>query len=166
MATQTAVETSPDHYRAPGWVTRQLMNRAIRGLSRLGVSVRGSHVLEVPGRRTGAIQQVPVNLLDHAGRRYLVAPRGETQWVRNVRANGGRLDLVLGRRRSHIVATELDDAVKAEILRAYLARWKAEVGTFFGGADATSSDAELAAIAHRHPVFVLAEDDTAGEVAR
>jgi hypothetical protein len=165
MSTQVATGTGA-HYRAPGWLTRQLMNRAVRGLTRLGVSVWGSRVLEVPGRRTGAIQRVPVNLLEHAGRRHLVAPRGETQWVRNVRANGGRLDLVLGRRRSHVVATELDDAVKAEILRAYLARWKTEVGTFFDGVDDTSSDAELAAVAHRHPAFVLADDDTADEVAR
>jgi deazaflavin-dependent oxidoreductase (nitroreductase family) len=143
------------HYRAPGWLTRQVLNRGIRGLTRLGVSVRGSRILEVPGRRTGAVQQVPVNLLEHAGRRYLVAPRGEAQWVRNVRANEGGLDLVLGRHRSAHVATELPDREKVEVLRAYLRRWKAEVGAFFDGVDADSTDEELAAIAPRHPVFVL-----------
>jgi deazaflavin-dependent oxidoreductase (nitroreductase family) len=154
MSTQVVTGTAA-RYRPPGWLTRQLMNRVVRGLTRLGVSVWGSRVLEVPGRRTGAIQQVPVNLLEHAGHRYLVAPRGETQWVRNVRANEGRVDLVLGRRRTAQVATELPDSDKVEVLRAYLRRWRAEVGAFFDGVDADSTDEELAAIAPRHPVFAL-----------
>jgi deazaflavin-dependent oxidoreductase (nitroreductase family) len=166
MTTQAAIQTSAPHYRPPGWATRQLMNRAVRALTRLGVSVWGSRILEVPGRRTGAIQRVPVNLLDHAGQRYLVAPRGTTQWVRNVRANEGHLDLVLGRRRTAVVAIELDEADKVEVLRAYLARWKAEVGAFFDGVDDASSDVELAAVAPRHPVFALVDTEARDEVER
>jgi deazaflavin-dependent oxidoreductase (nitroreductase family) len=159
----TAPTTSTDghrtavHYQAPGWVTRNVMNRAVAWLTRRGISVWGSRVLEVPGRRTGQPRRTPVNLLDLDGTAYLVSPRGHGQWVRNVRANDGRLDLLLGRRRSDYVATELDDTEKVEVLRAYLRRWKAEVGTFFGGVDADSGDEELAAIAHRHPVFRLVE---------
>ena len=145
------------HYREPGWFTRNVFNPAIAGLTRLGVSVWGSRVLEVPGRKTGEPRRNPVNLLTHEGRQYLVSPRGHGQWVRNVRANDGRLDLLLGRRRTHYVASELADTEKTEVLRAYLKRWKAEVGQFFDGVDANASDDELAAIAPRHPIFLLTE---------
>ncbi|HEY9557906.1 MAG TPA: nitroreductase family deazaflavin-dependent oxidoreductase [Acidimicrobiales bacterium] len=153
MSTEPSA-TQP-HYRKPGWFTRNVLNRAIRAMTRAGISVWGSRVLEVPGRRSGQPQQVPVNLLELDGTQYLVSARGHGQWVRNVRANEGRLDLLVGRRRSSYVATELPDADKAPILRAYLVRWKAEVGAFFDGVDAQASDDELIAIAHKHPVFVL-----------
>jgi deazaflavin-dependent oxidoreductase (nitroreductase family) len=143
------------HYRRPGWFTRNVFNRAVRGLTRLGVSVWGSRVLEVPGRRTGEPRQVPVNLLTVDGRDYLVSARGTGEWVRNVRANDGELDLLLGRRRTHHVATELADADKVAVLRAYLRKWKAEVGVFFDGVDADSTDDEIAAEAPKHPVFAL-----------
>lgn len=149
------VEMTAAHYRRPGWMTRALLNRAVAGFTRLGVSIWGSRVLEVPGRRTGARQRVPVNLLTHDGRQYLVSARGHGQWVRNVRANGGRLHLRLGRQLTAHVATELGDAEKVEVLRAYLRRWKAEVGLFFDGVDARSTDEDLLAIAPRHPVFRL-----------
>ncbi|MDN5790403.1 MAG: nitroreductase/quinone reductase family protein [Micrococcales bacterium] len=112
-------------------------------------------MIEVKGRRSGLPRQVPVNLLSIDGTHYLVAPRGNAEWVRNVRAAGGHLDLLLGRSREHRVATELADGDKADILRPYLRRWKAEVGAFFDGAHADSSDAELQRIAPRHPVFRL-----------
>jgi hypothetical protein len=101
---------------------------------------------------------VPVNLLEIDGTHYLVSPRGTGEWVRNVRAARGHLDLLLGRRREHWVAGEVADADKVAILRAYLRRWKAEVGVFFGGVSADSTDAEIAAIASRHPVFELRRD--------
>jgi deazaflavin-dependent oxidoreductase (nitroreductase family) len=145
------------HYKAPGWFTRNVFNRAIARLTRMGVSVWGSRVLEVPGRKSGEPRRVPVNLLTHDGRQYLVSPRGEGQWVRNVRANDGGLDLLLGRKRDHRVATELVDDAKVEVLRAYLRRWKAEVGVFFDGVGPDSSDDELQRIAPKHPVFLLDE---------
>jgi deazaflavin-dependent oxidoreductase (nitroreductase family) len=151
----SGLASSTAHYRRPGWFTRQVFNRAVARLTRLGVSVWGSRVLEVRGRTSGLPRQVPVNLLEVDGEHYLVSPRGTGEWVRNVRAASGGLDLLLGRRREHCVATEVADADKVEILRAYLGRWKAEVGVFFGGVSATSTDAELAAIAPRHPVFKL-----------
>jgi deazaflavin-dependent oxidoreductase (nitroreductase family) len=147
--------TPSPHYRRPGFFTRHVFNPAVAGLTRLGISVWGSRVLEVPGRRSGTPRRVPVNLLTHDGRQYLVSARGHGEWVRNVRANEGRLDLLVGRRRRSYVATELADADKVDVLRAYLRRWKAEVGVFFEGVDATSSDEEILAIADRHPAFVL-----------
>jgi deazaflavin-dependent oxidoreductase (nitroreductase family) len=144
-----------DHYRRPGWFTRYIFNPAVAGLTRLGISVLGSRVLEVTGRKSGQPRQVPVNLLTFEGNQYLVAPRGVTEWVRNVRAGDGKVTLVLGRKRDERTTTELDDSEKAPILRAYLKRWKAEVGVFFDGVGPDSSEEQLAAIAPQHPVFRL-----------
>jgi deazaflavin-dependent oxidoreductase (nitroreductase family) len=142
------------HYKAPGWFTRNVFNRIVSGLTRAGVSVWGSRVLEVPGRTTGEPRRTPVNLLELDGSRYLVAPRGHTQWVRNMRVSGGGA-LLLGRRREPFRATEVDDDAKAPVLRAYLRRWKAEVGMFFDGVGPDSPDSELRRIAPDHPVFRL-----------
>ncbi|HYA69001.1 MAG TPA: nitroreductase/quinone reductase family protein [Acidimicrobiales bacterium] len=142
-------------YRKPGWFTKHVFNGTVAGLTRMGLSVWGSRVLEVRGRKSGLARRVPVNLLDLDHHRYLVSPRGEGEWVRNVRAAGGQVDLLLGRHREHHVATEIADADKVAVLRAYLRRWKVEVGVFFDGVTADSSDAEIAAIAHKHPVFSL-----------
>ena len=145
------------HYKAPGWFTRNMFNPTIAGLTRLGISVWGSRVLEVPGRTSGEPRRTPVNLLTFEDRQYLVSPRGEGQWVRNVRANDGRLDLLVGRHRKHWTAREVADPDKVDVLRAYLKRWKAEVGVFFDGVGPDSSDDELRRIAPRHPVFALTE---------
>ena len=149
--------STANHYRPPGWFTRNVFNRAVARLTRMGVSVLGSRVLETRGRQSGQPRRTPVNLLTVEGHEYLVSPRGNGQWVRNVRADEGRLTLILGRSRRAYLARELDveDARTAQVLRAYLERWKAEVGVFFDGAGPDSSDAELAAIAPKHPVFEL-----------
>jgi deazaflavin-dependent oxidoreductase (nitroreductase family) len=140
------------HYVEPGWFTKNVGNRAVAFLTRHGVSVWGSRELRVRGRSTGEWRAVPVNLLTHDGERFLVAPRGETQWVRNLRvARGG--ELRVGRRIEPFAASELADADKVEVLRAYLRRWKMEVGVFFDGVSADSTDEELARIAPKHPVF-------------
>jgi deazaflavin-dependent oxidoreductase (nitroreductase family) len=142
------------HYKEPGWFTRNVFNRIVSGLTRAGVSVWGSRVLEVPGRTTGEPRRTPVNLLELDGSRYLVAPRGHTQWVRNMRVSGGGA-LLLGRRREPFRATEVDDDAKPAVLRAYLKRWKAEVGVFFDGVGPDSPDSDLRRIAPDHPVFRL-----------
>jgi deazaflavin-dependent oxidoreductase (nitroreductase family) len=147
----------PAHYRKPGMLTRKLMNPFVVVMMRAGVSVWGSRILEVPGRTSGIPRRTPVNLLELDGRRYLVSPRGEGQWVRNVRANAGRLALLLGRRREELSADELSDSEKSLVLRAYLRKWKMEVGVFFDGVTADSEEAELQRIAPSHPVFVLAD---------
>jgi hypothetical protein len=93
-----------------------------------------------------------VNVLTHEGQRYLVAPRGHTQWVRNLRVAGAG-ELRLGRRTEPFRATEVADEDKPAVLRAYLKRWKAEVGAFFGGVGAESSEEDLRRIGREHPVF-------------
>jgi deazaflavin-dependent oxidoreductase (nitroreductase family) len=142
------------NYRRPGWFTTNVFNRIVAGLTRAGISVMGSRVLEVRGRKSGEPRRTPVNLLVYEGARYLVAPRGHTQWVRNLRASGeGRL--WLGRRSEPFTATELADDDKPPLLRAYLKRWKAETGVFFEGVGPDSTDEELRRIAPDHPVFRL-----------
>jgi deazaflavin-dependent oxidoreductase (nitroreductase family) len=139
-------------YQRAGWFTKNVSNRIVAGVTRLGVSVAGSRMLEVRGRKSGEWRRTPVNLLTFEGDRYLVAPRGHTQWVRNLRASGeGRL--VVGRRTEAFMASELPDEEKPPLLRAYLERWKWEVGQFFEGVGADSSDEELRRIAPDHPVF-------------
>jgi deazaflavin-dependent oxidoreductase (nitroreductase family) len=153
-----ADNAAAEHFarKQPGWFTKNVFNRLLGGLTRLGFSVWGSRVLEVRGRKSGEPRRTPVNLLTVDGTRYLVAPRGETQWVRNLRA-AGEGHLLLGRRREPFKAFELADvAEKAPILRAYLKRWKAEVGVFFDGVGPDSSESEMLAAAAKHPVFRLA----------
>jgi len=143
-----------ERYVRPGWFTRHVFNPAVAALTRMGVSVWGSRILAVRGRKTGEWRTTPVNLLVHEGERCLVAPRGTTQWVRNLRA-AGEGELRVGRRVEPIKAIEVPDAEKPDILRAYLRRWRAEVGVFFGGVGPTASDDELLRIAPDHPVFRL-----------
>ena len=143
------------HYRSPDWFTRHVFNRAVQGLTRLGLSVWGSRVLEHRGRTTGELHHTPVNLLTIEGTEYLVAPRGETQWVRNVRHSGGYMVLILGRRRRICTATELAPTDSIDVLRAYLRKWKFETGMFFDGVSPDASDNEWLAVAARHPVFAL-----------
>jgi len=140
--------------KRPGWFTKHVFNRIVALLTRLGVSVLGSRVLEVRGRSSGAPRRTPVNLLSFEGERYLVAPRGDTQWARNLRA-AGEGALLVGRRRERFAASELGDGEKPPLLRAYLKRWGFEVGVFFDGVGAGASEQELAEIAPKHPVFRL-----------
>jgi deazaflavin-dependent oxidoreductase (nitroreductase family) len=143
-------------FQEPGWFTRNVFNRLVALLTRLGIHVAGSRVLEVRGRKSGEWRRTPVNLLVFEGDRYLVAPRGHTQWVRNMRVSGaGRL--VLGRRVEEFSAIELPDDEKPPLLRAYLRKWKWEVGAFFGGVGPDAADSELLRIAPDHPVFRISD---------
>jgi len=131
-----------------------LFNSAVAWLTRRGISVWGSRVLYVRGRTSGQLRSVPVNVLTVGDRRYLVAPRGQTQWVRNLRVAGGG-ELRVGSRTERFTATELADEQKPEILRAYLKRWKVEVGVFFNGVGVDASDATLLRMAPGYPVFLI-----------
>lgn len=135
-----------------GIATGKLLNSAVAALTKAGISLWGSRVLAVRGRKSGEWRTTPVNLLTHDGAQYLVAPRGHTQWVRNLRA-AGTGELRVGRRTETFHATELPDADKPEVLRAYLRRWKWEVGYFFEDIDADSPTPELLRIAPGFPVF-------------
>jgi deazaflavin-dependent oxidoreductase (nitroreductase family) len=145
-------------YVAPGQATR-IFNRTVAGLSKLGVSVWGSRVLYVKGRTSGEWRSTPVNLLSHGGERYIVAPRGITQWVKNLRAADGHGELHLGRRVEPFRATELSDDAKPEVLRAYLKRWKMEIGVFFNGVGPDATDETLRGIAPGYPVFRIERAD-------
>lgn len=140
------------HVKKPGWFTVNVFNRSVAFLTRRGLSIWGSRVLEVKGRKSGEWRTTPVNVLTIEGERYLVAPRGHVQWTHNMRAAGGGR-LRLGNRVEEFTATEVGDDEKEPILRAYLKRWKAEVGVFFDGVGPDSTKEELRAIAPKHPVF-------------
>jgi len=148
----TLREKTGHRYIVPGWFTRNVFNRAVRWLTRRGVSVAGSRELRIVGRSSGAMRTTVVNLLTVDGRPYLVAPRGTTQWVRNLRA-AGRAELRLGRRVEPFAGDELADDEKAPVLRAYVDRWGWEVGQFFEGISKHPTDDELAGIAGGFPVF-------------
>jgi hypothetical protein len=142
-------------YQQPGFLTRRVMNPTVAFLTRRGMSLAGSSVLGVPGRTSGEMRTTPVNPLTLDGTRYLLAARGQTQWVRNLRVSGWA-ELTVGRHTERITAQEITDPAEiVPILRAYLAKWAWEVGAFFQGVGADASDEELAAIADQHPVFVI-----------
>ncbi|HLM17785.1 MAG TPA: nitroreductase/quinone reductase family protein [Acidimicrobiia bacterium] len=141
-------------YVEPGWFTNHVFNPLVALLTRAGISVWGSRELRVRGRTSGEWRTTPVNLLTVDGAQYLVAPRGVTQWVRNLRVAGSG-ELRVGKRTDRFRATEVADADKVPILRPYLKKWKAEVGVFFDGVSGDSSEADLQRIAPDHPVFVL-----------
>ena len=142
-------------YVQPDWFTKNIFNRLVQLLTRLGVSVYGSRILAVRGRKSGEWRTTPVNLLEYQGQCYLVAPRGVTEWVRNIRVSGGG-ELRLGARRQSIRVVELTDADKPALLRYYLQRWKWEAGQFFAGVDANAPQSEIERIAPNHPVFRIA----------
>jgi deazaflavin-dependent oxidoreductase (nitroreductase family) len=153
--------TADTRYVKPKKATN-FFNQSVARLTRLGISIYGSRVLYVRGRKTGEWRSQPVNPLPYEGGRYLVAPRGNTQWVRNLRAADGTGQLRLGRRVEAFRATEIPDDDKPPLLRAYLKRWKWEVGVFFDGVGPDASDTELRRIAPGYPIFLI-EPATAPE---
>ncbi|QIS06869.1 nitroreductase family deazaflavin-dependent oxidoreductase [Nocardia brasiliensis] len=130
-----------------------IVNRIANWLPRIGISVAGSRLLAVRGRKSGQWRTTMVNpMVREDGARFLVAPRGHTQWVRNLRVAGGG-ELRLGRKVEQFTATEVADADKVPLLRLYLRKWGWEVGKFFEGVNKDATDEELAAIAPGFPVF-------------
>ncbi|MTD15460.1 DUF385 domain-containing protein [Nakamurella sp. YIM 132087] len=129
-----------------------VFNRLVGWLARRGISLAGSRQLSVQGRTSGEWRSTPVNPMTLDGVRYLVSPRGITQWVRNIRVSGtGRL--TKGRAVEEFRAVEVADADKPAILRAYLKAWKWEVGRFFENLDEHASDERLLQEAPGFPVF-------------
>ncbi|MEX0783448.1 MAG: deazaflavin-dependent nitroreductase [Dehalococcoidia bacterium] len=143
-------------YQKPGFVTKHIFNPLLSGAVKLGMSPRGANILLVQGRKSGEWRSTPVNPLTIDGVRYLVAPRADTHWARNVRAAGGG-KLRLGRKEEAFRIVELANAEKPPILRDYLKVWRSETGKFFGlGPNPTDED--LASIAPSHPVFRIEPD--------
>lgn len=152
----------PTRFIRPGWFTARVFNPVVGWLARRGIGLQGAAVLEVVGRSSGLARTTPVNPLSLDGERYLLAPRGETEWVRNIRVAGTGV-LITKRGREAFSVAEVDDADKLSIIRAYLKAWAWEVGAFFEGLSSKSSDAEVLAVAAGFPVFRLRapEDDRA-----
>lgn len=143
-------------YKKPGFFTKNVANRLVALASRLGLSLAGSRRLTVRGRKSGQPRTTPVNPLEIDGVTYLVAPRGNTQWVRNLRA-AGEGELHHGSKASHFRADEVPDAEKLPILKTYLDKWAWEVGAFFD-LEKDPSDEQIREIAPRHPVFRVRSD--------
>jgi deazaflavin-dependent oxidoreductase (nitroreductase family) len=144
-------------YQRPDWFTRNVFNRIVAGLHRLGLGVQGSQTLAVRGRKSGEMRTTPVNPFVLDGRTYLLAPRGTTQWVRNLRA-AGEGELRSGRKVRRFRAEEVPDEAKLPLLRFYMDKWAWEVKGFLG-IDADASDQELRRIAPDHPAFALTFTD-------
>ncbi len=138
-------------YEAPNAGAR-MFNAAIRRLADLGVSVQGSTAMRVRGRSSGQLRAVVVNLLTVDGRSYLVSPRGNTQWARNLRA-AGEVELGPGRRSQRHRVVELGDEAKPELLKRYLDRWYWQVKGHIGGLTPTSDAEAMRAAAPMIPVF-------------
>jgi deazaflavin-dependent oxidoreductase (nitroreductase family) len=130
-------------------------NALIGWLAELGISIAGTKALRVRGRKTGKPRGVVVNVLTVDGVDYLVSPRGNTQWVRNVRA-AGVVDVGPRWRRRRLATTEVADAAKANVLRRYLDRWYWEVKGHIAELTPDCGDDELHAAAPSIPVFALA----------
>jgi deazaflavin-dependent oxidoreductase (nitroreductase family) len=128
-------------------------NTMAAAMIRLGIAPSGMHLLTVRGRKSGLPRTTPVNLIEHQGRRWLVAPYGEVAWVRNARAAGEvQLRRAGAVERAAVRAASAEEA--APVLRSYLRQLRLVVGPYFD-VTASSPDAAFAAEAPRHPVFLL-----------
>lgn len=140
-------------YEEPNRVARA-GNAVIRWLAELGVSVAGTRALRVRGRKSGKPRAVVINLLTIDGIDYLVSPRGNTQWARNVRA-AGVVEVGPLWRRNRLTTTEVEDAAKPPVLKRYLDRWYWQVKGYVAGLTPDSTEDEFRAGAPSIPVFVL-----------
>ena len=137
-------------YRKSLW--RRALNVLVRPLARLGLTGPRTHLLTVPGRRSGRLWSTPVSIVRLGEERWLVAPYGERNWVKNARA-AGSVELIRGRRREQLGVTELSPEAAVPVLRRYY-----ELGRVtrpFFHVRPESSDEEWLAEAARHPVFRL-----------
>jgi deazaflavin-dependent oxidoreductase (nitroreductase family) len=140
---------SKAYRRSPG---RRALNAVVRPLARLGLTGPRTHLLTVPGRRTGRLWSTPVSLVELDGERYLVAPYGERNWVKNARA-AGRVELRRGRRRERPGLEEASGEQAVRVLRRYYVRTR--FTRRFFDVDLDAPEERWAAEASRHPVFRL-----------
>ena len=116
-------------FRAPT-AGERVFNRIFGFLVGLGLGFSYNYLLQVRGRKSGKIYSTPIDLLELSGKRFLVAPRGHTQWVRNAEA-AGEVTLKKGSKRERFGLRALSDEEKPEILKAYLDQFRREVQTYF-----------------------------------
>jgi len=138
-------------------VAAKVANTLIRWLADAGISIAGTRALRVRGRKTGQVRSVVVNVLTIGDVDYLVSPRGNTQWARNVRA-AGAVEVGPMWRRRRLRATEVVDTAKPQLLKRYLDRWYWEVKGHVAGLTPDSSDDQMRAAAPSIPVFALEPD--------
>lgn len=148
----------PTRYEEPNAAARAA-NAVIRWLAELGISIAGTRALRVRGRKSGKSRAVVINLLTVDGVDYLVSPRGNTQWARNVRA-AGVVETGPRWRRRRARVSEVADSAKPELLRRYLDRWYWQVKGYVGGLTPDSTDEQFRAAAPTIPVFALAEAES------
>lgn len=137
-------------YHKPSGITK-LFNGIFGFFAGVGLTPKKNVMLEVKGRRSGQPRSVPVNWVEYQGQRYLVSPRGESEWVRNVRADGGRAVLRHGKRES-VRLEELPASGRAPIIQKYLRENAMSTKQHFG-INPKSDIAEFERIAALHPVF-------------
>ena len=116
-------------FRAPSTGER-FFNRIFGFAVGLGLGFPYNYLLQVRGRKSGKIYSTPIDLLELGGKRFLVAPRGHTQWVRNAEA-AGEVTLKKGSKRLKLGLRALSDQEKPEILKAYLDQFRREVQRYF-----------------------------------
>ena len=148
-------------YRRPMKLT-QVMNRFVSWLASLGVTSSDTVTLEVKGRRSGRVRSNPVTWVEHEGERYLVSPRGEAEWVRNVRAAEGEA-VIRHRGRQRVRLEEVPAEERASIIKSYLAKTARATRQHFG-IDPKAELGEFEAIAARHPVFRITPAKEGGGV--
>ncbi|MGA2370251.1 MAG: nitroreductase/quinone reductase family protein [Candidatus Korobacteraceae bacterium] len=141
-------------FRRPSTI-ESLFNRCFGFLVGLGLGAKHNYLLQVRGRKSGKLYSTPIDLLEIDGKRYLVAPRGRTQWVRNAEATG-EISLKRGSWRQNFGLRAVPDAEKPELLKAYLDRFRIAVQRYFPVAAGSEAQA-FAAIAAKYPVFELIE---------
>jgi deazaflavin-dependent oxidoreductase (nitroreductase family) len=131
-----------------------LFNRLLGVALSIGFAPKGFYLVEVKGRSSGKLYATPVSIIERDGIRYLVAPRGNTQWVRNARS-AGAVALRVGSARQEFVVTEIrSPSAKASLLKQYLATYTRAVQQFFTVQNG-APEAEFAAVADQYPVFEL-----------
>jgi len=135
----------------------RIFNKAFGVLVALGLGLRHNYLVQVPGRRTGRLYSTPIDLLEFKGRRFLIAGRGRTQWVRNVEA-AGEIVLKKGTKRWKFRIRVVPDEEKPEILKAYLGRFKLTVQRYFP-VRAGSAPRDFVELAERYPVFELRQPE-------
>jgi deazaflavin-dependent oxidoreductase (nitroreductase family) len=139
-------------FREPTAVEK-IFNRTFGFLVGLGLGPAHIYLLQVRGRKSGKLFSTPVDLLELQGKRYLVAPRGRTQWVRNAEA-AGEITLNKGRTSQKFHLRPIQDLEKLQILKAYLDNFKREVQRYFP-IPAGSPPEQFAAISESYPAFEL-----------
>jgi deazaflavin-dependent oxidoreductase (nitroreductase family) len=145
-----AVASEPRPYRRSLW--RRALNAFVRPLARLGLAGPHTHLLTVRGRTTGKLWSTPVSIVQDGEERWLVAPYGERNWVRNARA-AGWVEVRRAKRHERLRVEELDAEAAAPVLREYYRRYRV-TRPFFGASLDSPHEAWLAE-APRHPVFRL-----------